>query len=313
MKTHIVLLFTLCILYSGVKSQTASFGFNGSLNEHHSNLSPDSSSCTFSYTQDRFGNPSKALKIKTGRLIYENATFSTIGTSDMSISLWVKINASIPFNQSVLSKVDDSFNYAYEIYYNTTAASQFNGRFLGYLKPTNSIDVYYCNSDSILNFGADTTSWTHIFLSIDRSDSMRLYINGVKESAVSLAPISGSMIGNIDDILRIGSDEITIDDIIFFKRQLSDNEIQDVYNGLITTNKEQPQNSDELFMYPNPFKEFVTINQTGHYKINDLLGRTVMQFYSKKDRAVNLSRLKPGYYYLKNSNNTNQTELIIKN
>jgi hypothetical protein len=154
------------------------------------------------------------------------------------------------------------------------------------------------------------------------NNTLSLYFNGIligKSITFTLRPYDiGSSVNNFIGKSQYASDPYlkgTVDDFRFFNYALSPTEINNLMEGITSTND---QKTDHVSVYPNPAREMIIIkNATGsRFSIYDATGRIISessitdQLYTHHTHA-----LKSGYYLIRITNaagETHQEKLIIR-
>ena len=154
------------------------------------------------------------------------------------------------------------------------------------------------------------------------NNTLSLYFNGIligKSITFTLRPYDiGSSVNNFIGKSQYASDPYlkgTVDDFRFFNYALSPTEINNLMEGITSTND---QKTDHVSVYPNPAREMIVIkNATGsRFSIYDATGRIISessitdQLYTHHTHA-----LKSGYYLIRITNaagETHQEKLIIR-
>ncbi|WP_179131194.1 LamG domain-containing protein [Candidatus Entotheonella palauensis] len=206
----------------------AYFPFSGNANDTSGN-GHDGTVFGATLTEDRFGNPDSAYNFDGDD--YIDIPFSPQIEPDIfSLSLWFNTtNTDNPwFGNTMISTDPDSFGclHGYEI------VVRDGGRVLFGLDPTSSCgDGNGVSSDDLLSDGA----WHHVVAIYD--SSLKLYIDGNLQSDIvndALYPKTNVSIRigmtrnrNNDNRFFLGS----IDDFRIYNRVLSDDEIQELFNG----------------------------------------------------------------------------------
>ncbi len=168
------------------------------------------------FTQDRFGVENAALGLKSGYMIIPPGIPFNPSTG-LTVMLWIKYNVMIRPGQKIIEIYSNStISQQFFIYFNSLT---FNTQFWN---PSANI---VCTSSKSINLN----EWTHIATTFN-GGTIKNYINGVEDGSVTTAnnvfiaftsfnSKIGSTISNTDFI------DATIDEVKFFNRGLSVNEI----------------------------------------------------------------------------------------
>lgn len=165
----------------------------------------------------------------TSKVDVGNPAELRFGTSDFSISLWVKLDAyTAAGNQMWINKENTSTN-RYAIFWNgssdTITAEVADG--------TTNVNI-----DSAANAIADNL-WHHIVLTVDRAnDEAKIYVDGAQSgSTTDISAITGNNISPTANFYlgsQTGASEFldgNLDDVAVYLREITDTEIARLYNS----------------------------------------------------------------------------------
>lgn len=278
-------IFTIAIIALSVNAfaQIPSSGligwypFNGNANDESTN-SNDGTVTGATLTIDRFGNTNSAYSFNGSTNFISVPNVAVQGANERTISFWIITNeTSIPSSMIVSTGTDTDVNGA-----NFNLRLDNSNRFIGFMGGnfTASGYDYYPSGTTVLN----DDIWHNVIVTYS-SDTIRFYVDGVIENTVVK---SVSTVGQANYIGK-SNDQYpneawyngTIDDVGFWDRALSTNEISQVYNNglcyqtitvtdtliinanLTGFNPVTYQNSIKI--YPNPTSEHITIDFGGNY------------------------------------------------
>ena len=233
-----------------IMSANAIIPFNNSLQEEYSLTSPTTpSSSSYTFIEDRFGNPNKAVQLNT-ILDYGNPDFARMGSSDFTIAFWFRKDGSLWAEKSILQKrfvdVSDPSNVLHEeyrVFYNDVAGNSAQIRF----KPFNDSAIV----NSTFGFIEDSI-WRHFAIVFDRSDSMSVYLDGQLYDSKYIGNTEQYEC-NIDSaVLEVGNGNISLDDLYFFDYALNPSEVDEIYNYQYATVECLCPGYWDLVIYPNP-------------------------------------------------------------
>ena len=177
------------------------------------------------------------------------------------------------------------------------------GYYLG-MNPTQGVRW---NVNGPLNIDSETIptgEWTHIAATYNGVDS-RLYINGaLAGSATNNTPIVASPLpftvasqADLPTLQFPGK----LDDILVYNREISAQEILDIFNILSIDDVEAF--ASKINMHPNPASSIVTISYDrtlgtiSNYRISDLQGRELFtNQFRGLDNSIDLNMVKSGVY-----------------
>lgn len=260
-------------------SLQAFYPFNGNANDEsiHSNNGTVSSPTLIA---DRFSNANSAYDFNgTSDYITINNTLGNFGTSDFSISFWIKTTVSgttrfIGKRPTCLN--DNLWDIAVKDGVIRWVVNEAGG--------VNFIDNY---GSEIVNDG----NWHHI-VCIRNTTTLKTYFDGMLDSSsvgTGVANLNNTADLEFGRSVCIGVDGTVqypggLDDIRIYNRALGDEEINTLYNEF-PVSVEILAKSSFFKIYPNPSKGSITIENTDFsseqltIRIVDLLGREI---YKKK-------------------------------
>lgn len=270
----------------------AEYNFDNSYNNIYGNTPFAGSGLTFDY--DRFGNPSKALRIASGNNNGATATIANlpVGNSARTVSVWV------------LQPTISSDNYVFR--YGSLTANNIYGLSN---QGANLINFGYANDLVATNQAASGANWVHIVTTFDGTTA-RIYRNGTQVA-------SGNKAGwnTLSGIFILGRDvEIYIDDLKIYNRAISAAEVSSLYiNNSILATTSFAKNNLKATIYPNPTSTNFTIemeNEVKSVEIYSLLGQKILTATSKN---INISNLSKGVYMVRieDTKNAISTQKLI--
>ena len=153
-----------------------------------------------------------------------NTTTLNIGTGGHTESVWVKLNSTA--NQRITIKRFGSYGYGYSLYVSSSI--------FGYeiLTPSTYIIM---NGPAVI-----TGTWYHVVVSIDRSLTSKMYVNGVLVATADYSSFTGLditntyplTIGAVDPNISPGAYlNGTLSTVMLYNRALSQSEALQIYNS----------------------------------------------------------------------------------
>ena len=284
-----------------VDSASAVIHFDSSTIESVSGIVPTVSG-NYTYVTDHLGNPNSAIKL-SAQLDYGNPQFSRMDTTDFTIAFWFRKDGSLWQEEPIIEKrylaLNPTVFEEYTVFYNDWIGA--GSLQIGFHPTTDSNNVR-------IGMTFSDSTWHHIAVTFDRSDSMSAYLNGQFFSA--------RYIGNLEDIeanidsatLKIGSPNMSLDEIYFFKKALNTAEIKVLYDNQITaTGNRTPKRVEQLTIFPNPNNGIFKIKQPENssskstISIYNAVGQVVFikENIDREDNIeVNLSNSPSGIYFI---------------
>ena len=298
----------------------ACYPFNGDANDFsgHNNHGTVYSA---TLTQDRFGNPNSAYHFNGASSYIEIQNFDSLVQSDeISISFWCIVYNGVRAHAQFQAQPDDlSDRFCISIHYNHNGV------------PSTFWD--YGDIDSGGRFDTINipfiSQWEHyVFISSASQNVMKEYRNGMllksENHHGTIVNKSRTLwIGKGSPLLCVEGD---IDDIRFYNRVITPEEVQSLYAenpACLNTNIHELDNSESLFIYPNPSQGSFNIdfNEPIHnssVKIINTLGKDVYEMFIGSDFKQTLQiasdKLSKGFYFVLVSNGERQyaQKILIK-
>jgi len=153
-----------------------------------------------------------------------------IGTSDYTLSMWVKMPSSATTDQAIYWQRNTVNNSGI----NATWLNKDGGRVkFQFTKNTGSPTISF-TANGILNDG----QWRHIAITNDRDVGVRVYVDGVNGFLdVAAVPFSGFNLTHATQPIVIGNSTVPsiplkgqVDEVILMKRALSESQMTSLYN-----------------------------------------------------------------------------------
>lgn len=311
---------------------TAYYPFNGNADDESAN---DNDGTVFeaSLTTDRFGNSNSAYAFDGSNdyiEIEDNDVFSLTTTSQLSVSVWMRIDA-LNFEN-----YEGTGDYVHWMGKGINGQKEWLFRMYNQsssIRP-NRTSCYAFNLSGGLGAGSyveeslTVGEWIHYVMVYDyTTNTIRLYKNGVLRdtdnfSDYTIVPQNGTA------PVRIGTSDFNsyfkgaIDDIRFYDGILNAEQIEYLYNessATLSNDDTYDYNLSELYLYPNPTNSDLFINNPKRlnlsFKLYDTFGRIIKQ--GKNESIIETSNLSPGMYIISLKDNSNNKYLmsqkIIKN
>jgi hypothetical protein len=334
-KITLILILTASTLFSQVPSYVPTNGlmgwwpFNGNANDMSGNGNNGIVNGA-TLTTDRLNSGSSAFDFTTTGLLWNVALHqvinvphsSSFNSSNISVSFWVNARSyffsGIPGTDK-LSRLIGRFENGY---------SNPNGQTWGIDLINGQIRAFVLKSSTVNNQESVITSsnvvlnqWNNIVATLDNS-YLKLFLNGtlVQEIiipagfSINTMGTSGISIGCSNQANGYWYEsDAKIDDIGFWNRALTQQEITNLYNSSLST---QEFAINEVSIYPNPttsilnFKSVVAVETIAIY---NMLGQLVQQEkVNALEGAINIEKLAQGTYVVK-VNDIAKGYTIIKN
>lgn len=262
------------------------YAFNGNANDLSGNGNNGIVSQPTTITEDRFGNSSSAFDFgNTGSVINVPNIGSINFPNDYSISTWVYFRTRNYPNISILGSANFVFYLSAQ---GATVGQQDSLEFNPSTSP--AIGILYTYNVVSMN------TWHHVMI-VKNLNLISLFLDGVLAYSenylnVQLNNFSGMSFGNspsapISDFNKIDG---KIDDIGFWNRALSQQEIANLYNNNLSANSFV--NIESLItIYPNPTNSLICVDSSNspdtlgsEIKIYNTLGQEI--YHSKLNELV---------------------------
>ena len=315
----IYLLSLISVIFSSLFSQIPNYvptnglicwyPFTGNPNDSSVNHFNGTINGGVTLSTDRFGNPNQSYLFdgSSGYIDVPDNSLLRLSNTDFTISFWVYIN-NYQSNSFICKRLTGS-QTGYML-----STDNGNGNKVGFIVSENLDTRGYMDSLLLLN------RWYNITMEYNLSlQQVKYYVNGVLNTTTlgvnsNFVPVNGipSPDGSETSDLRFGQDtknnnyyhDGKLDDIGFWNRDLTQQEITNLYNSSTTTGINSLTNS-EMFVYPNPTSNNVFINTGGNYssdytiKIVNTLSQVVYQSSINQQLFnVNLDGKSKGIYLI---------------
>lgn len=260
---------------------------------------------------DRFSNPNSAYSFKSNNI--NCGSNAILDLDNLTISAWINADTIIPDWQTIVCKFEANPWGSYGIYL-------FDKKISAYFQT----DTTFSSFEEVRsNISISTNNWYHVVASHDTLTGIKLYINGVLDSALNK---QFHILNCPTDSLRIGSQGLSysfpllggkIDDIGIWNRALTPTEVTDLYNSLnIGINDISLNNLVSVFPCPaqNVIKVKVNPQIVGSPYIvyNNLGGVVLAGRLNSENTIIELGNLSGGIYMLSVGKNSIQTFKVIK-
>ncbi len=303
--TFLLLFLLSTVIYS--QSIVANYKFNGTGEDSGpSNFNANNNGAI--PTEDRFGNIDGAFYLDgiDDYLEIPNQEELNFGECDFAISMWIK-TASTDM-QMIIHNGASGLEPQYWLRIKDYASSLIDLKFLTSNGIPGSPFTAY-NDDAIYD-----NNWHHIVVQ-RKSLWHEIYFDGVLVSADESSEIKNII--NEDNIL-VGAQhphpdngfpnifnhfEGSIDDLIFYKGSLTEEQVQDIFTGEVTSTKVTVPEENLIQIYPNPTTNKIEIKIQESHLINkvvrivDLNGRTI-KLHQLPATNIDVSELPDGVYLL---------------
>ena len=323
MKKFIYLFLTLCLIFMSqytvaqVPSYVPTDGlvgywpFDGNANDASGNGNNGVVNGP-TLTSDRFGNNNSAYSFSNNYILVPSSTL--FDSNDLTISMWV--SSSNIQRQVALIRLtyDNASNEHFGIAFNDI--SQYGVSIVAKYDNPNCLQfIGWQKNEEIQNIM--DSDFHHIVGAIN-GNTLKLYIDGLLVNTLISPQSQTSSCWNGD--LQIGRNwnqntdyfQGKIDDIGFWNRPLTQQEITDLYDSILSTNTATYENN--INIYPNPANEHITIDfgnldnvEGWNIKIINILGQDVLSQPMNTDK-IDVSELSKGVYIIRISDGINQTD-----
>jgi hypothetical protein len=329
MKKFIYLFLTLCLIFMSqytvaqVPSYVPTDGlvgywpFDGNANDASGNGNNGVVNGP-TLTSDRFGNNNSAYSFSNNYILVPSSTL--FDSNDLTISMWV--SSSNIQRQVALIRLtyDNASNEHFGIAFNDN--SQYGVSIVAkYDNPNCMKGIGWQKNEEIQNIM--DSDFHHIVGAIN-GNTLKLYIDGLLVNTLISPQSQTSSCWNGD--LQIGRNwnqftdyfQGKIDDIGFWNRPLTQQEITDLYDSVLSTNTANYESNVNI--YPNPANDHITIDfgnldnvEGWNIKIINILGQEVLSQPMNTDK-IDVSELTKGIYIIKISDGMSQIDRkFIKN
>lgn len=260
--------------------------------------------------QDRFGTPEKALKFINQYLDTASnpGVFDFSGDSNMSISVWMKIDQTVIDWTAVV---------------NNWGGFGFGGYYLG-ITPDQRIR-WNVNTEPVIDSEpVPTGEWMHLVATYDGQTSM-LYIDGLlvgsESLGVSLQPSAYTLTVGTQADLPTNIFPGIIDDVLMYNRPLTSQEVEDIFNTQPLSIADENALSQKVVIAPNPvektftFSYEETLGSLVSYTISDVKGSIILsKTIDDMSQMVDVSTLEAGMYLITftTHNDLEVTKRLIK-
>ena len=277
-------------------------------------------------TEDRFG-------VQDGALLFDGQSYLECGESNalddlelpFSFSCWYFVETmNIDDFMPVFYTDDNNGNTGN--YYGFTMGFSDQKIWVGYGDGTGAFisDRRGTLSDSLLI----PDRWTNIIGTIDENMNSTIYINGINAAGTQSGSSNLNVAHNTAYPIRIGTRSRwgptfftgKLDDIFFWDRLLTSDEIQAMADKGLTTSTENLLDP-EITIYPNPANNIIQITDLNAFtqkkilvEVIDLYGRTILsrELLPDEKNSIDVSSIVPGNYVISMKNNEIlKTSIII--
>jgi hypothetical protein len=268
-------------------------------------------------TTDRFGNANHAYAFDgiDDYISFGDAPEFQMGSSDFCISLWVYYwSAQEAMLLSKRAGASGNFNmYSLSVFNNPSLGGS-SEKLVSYMRSNSG-------SDHAIDAGIQSGAWHHVVLYHDYSDSASIIVDGVTVFS-SVEPSNGlyDVIGE-PFVLGFAEDANAlyfngeIDDLRVYKRLLTSQEIDSLYNE---PNPATAGINDLSFIkntitaFPNPATKQLIVTNDGlvSAQITSSTGKMIAELELNGDTSIDVSSYAPGVYYIRTAEG--QTVKFIK-
>ncbi|HEX9980854.1 MAG TPA: LamG-like jellyroll fold domain-containing protein [Flavobacterium sp.] len=304
--TFLLLLVTLSAAAQINNNLLAFYNFNGNVNDNTSN-GFDATPYGVAFVADRFGIPASACYFNGIDNYVEFPNVDEMKTPlPVSFTFWVKYESTSYQKQVVLNTSFEN-DRSTGVWFNSTNttgqyAINFGDGSYAYTPYTRQTFV----SDAVI----ETSAWHHVAVVVNSATDMKIFIDKAPtggyysgdggDLVYSLLP---GCIGRHDRDLGAPADYFmgTIDDMGYWARALSPEEIEQVYdNNLSVANA--TYEPAYFAIYPNPATDRLRFVSGGELKTVEIFSTTGQNLYSGKyTETLDIDFLTSGVYFVKAS------------
>ena len=282
------------------------YPFNGNTNDESAS-SNNASNQGAVLTNDRFGNSNKAYNFLGGTSSYiQTPLSSSVSTPSFTISCWAKCNTSVP-NAPLIGSRNSLDRITGIIYFQEITKFSI---------ATSNTTVDCFPSDNYFD-----SYWHHFVAKFDMNTSY-IYFDGVLVSTCPqiITPlITAQFKIGLDDLTSFGDRGFIgdIDDIGFWNRALTEEEITSLYFGSALSINDVSK-SNLFSVFPNPAQNQININLDPNlvgsvFMIYDISGKVVKKGkLNSENTTIELNDLSSGIYNFNLGGNRNQAIKVIK-
>lgn len=268
-------------------------------------------------TTDRFGNTNSAYSFDGVNDFIQAPNYAS--NSSFTVSCWVNMST---YNLNSLGANDFIF------FANHSGINNLSRNFMiGYRNfgNENGFSSYIYNSSGAQLGGYATNqippsvnSWHHLVSVFENGTYIKMYLNGVlfynqtsnvptQSNMPSLPLFFGIGVSTQFDFL-----EGKLDDVGFWNRALTQEEITSLYTGVLSS--ESFNNTTDFQLYPNPANEVVQFKFTESVEkisIYNTLGQLVQEnVFNSNEGTISIEQLTAGTYFIKINNQVKSYSLI---
>lgn len=260
-------------------------------------------------TADRFGHANSAYHFDgTSGDHIDLGTDTSLKQSTMSISLWFNIDTNTCYNSGL----------SYEPFVIAQNANYPGGYFeayaLGFWFSNNKvIDITYQSGTSsgpytLSNNAVNYHNWHHAVISFDY-DSLYFYLDDILQTrsykgfTTTYLPNSPIELGYTGNAAKEAYLHGSLDDIRFYKKTLSQKEVDTLYHLTATGINNLTENS-LIKLFPNPTNSIFTLalnsSNDATIKVFDVMGNLILEknVAKKNEIQINVADLSSGIYFV---------------
>ncbi|MDP4828095.1 MAG: T9SS type A sorting domain-containing protein [Flavobacteriales bacterium] len=281
-------------------------GFNGIVNA--------------SLSADRFGNPNGAYSFNgIDEYIDLPNAIELKPELPVSFSFWVKLDDLQPENTTLFT-TDFAQNNHSGVWMNLSSA--------GYLA-INYGDAGGSTSSSNRRTKVGTTQlntniWYHVVGVVNGPTDMEIYIDCINDNGSYQG--TGGQLGYTSHSGSLGRKDANtsvpayyfmgaMDDFRYWNRELTDNDVFDLCNNLVSIDNEAVFSKDKVFIYPNPVNDVLFINVENNLEFERIIlfnsiGQVV--YNGGKESQIKMDHLETGVYFLQILKNDSEPLEMMK-
>ena len=291
--------------------------FNGNANDESGNGNHGTNNGA-TLTADRFGTENKAYSFNSNEIyIPYNSSFNSL---NITVGAWINPNNYGTSGQG--AAIVHRYQYGYSKPSGEVFRLMLSQDNLGYIKP----EILEVTQNTLSNAPSiiPQNLWSFVLFSFD-GNSLKTYVNGILLATTNNPGFQLNISGNSGLSIGISNQANglwypfsgKIDDIGFWSRALTQQEITDLYNsnsvGIIVNSQ-----SNLFSVFPNPAQSVINVKADSKligeiYSIYDNAGKVVLSGkLNAESTTVELGNLSGGIYMFSVGENMKQTFKVIK-
>lgn len=260
-------------------------------------------------TADRHGVPNRAYKFN-GSTNYIQTPINSFNVNKISFGIWFKTDVWKPYAGMFCSRKGNNLMNGLELINEGGSKRAI-------------LDLMYASDFHRIEYIDSTladNNW-HFITGTFNGNTMKLYLDGVLTSQASV-----SFQLSVQSLFKIGTDDIfgtersfqgDLDDAFIYNKELTANEIQQIYQGSLT-DASQVNDELEITISPNPTSGLLTLNSTDkilgfQYILRDQSGKAIMSGrIDSNSTTIDIAQLPTSVYYFEINGISSRSYTILK-